>query len=49
MYRRYIDDLMIIWSGTAETFEIFLTRLNNRYRITFTGKYHEDEINYLDL
>lgn len=41
---------MILWEGTAETFENFLTGLNNnRYGITFTGKWHSHQIDYLDL
>lgn len=50
MYRRYIDDLIILWEGTTETFEEFLEDLNtNRYGITFTGKWNHKLIDYLDL
>lgn len=48
--QRYIDDLIILWSGTAETFEQFLKDLNTkRYGITFTGKWSHQQIDYLDL
>lgn len=50
LYRRYIDDLIILWDGTAETFQEFLRNLNiNRYGLTFTGKWDTERIDYLDL
>lgn len=49
-YRRYIDDLIIIWEGTPEEFEEFLKNLNtNKYGLTFTGKWSHQKIDYLDL
>lgn len=50
LYRRYIDDLIIIWDGNAESFKDFLNNLNmNRYGISFTGKWNYQKIDYLDL
>lgn len=50
LYRRYIDDLIILWDGTPDTFEEFLQQLNiNKYGITFTGKWNLEKIEYLDL
>lgn len=50
MYRRYIDDLIILWDGTPESFAMFLENLNtNSYGITFTGKCNHQKIDYLDL
>lgn len=50
MYRRYIDDLIILWDGTPDTFEEFLGQMNaNKYGITFTGKWNLEKIEYLDL
>lgn len=50
LYRRYIDNLIILWEGTTETFQEFLTKLdNNQYGLTFTGKCDFQQIEYLHL
>lgn len=50
LYRRYIDDLVILWDGTAEKFQQFLQELNNnRFSLSFTGKHNSECIEYLDL
>lgn len=49
-YRRYIDDIIIVWEGSSESFLDFLDELNqNDYGISFTGKSNPDVIDYLDL
>lgn len=49
-YRRYIEDLIVLWDGTPEAFEEFLQTLNiNRYGLTFPGKWNNHKIDYLDL
>lgn len=50
LYRRYIDDLVILWDGTADTFLQFLQELDtNRYGLSFTGKWDTEHIDYLNL
>lgn len=50
MYKRYIDDVIILWNGTTDSLTKFLDNLNNnKYGITFTGKWSPDKIDYLDL
>ena len=49
-YRRYIDDLIILWDGTEDSLETFIEELNNnRFGITFTGSWHNQSVDYLDL
>lgn len=46
LYPRFKDDLIILWNGTAKSFEDFLNNLNmNRYGISFTGKWNYQKIN----
>lgn len=50
LYWRYIDDLIILWEGTVESFEKFLKEINhNEYGISFTGEWDYQQIDYLDL
>lgn len=50
LYRRYIDNLVILWDGTVEKFQQFLLELNNnRFGLSFTGKNNSECIEYLDL
>lgn len=49
-YRRDIDDIFMIWSGTEESLKKFLEDINhNRYGIKFTGDWNKELVNYLDL
>ncbi|KAM5129386.1 vomeronasal type-2 receptor 26-like [Mantella aurantiaca] len=50
LYRRYIDDIMIIWTGSLPDLESFLREMNtNNYGIKFTSTYSATEIHFLDL
>lgn len=49
-YRRYIDDVILLWDGPLVELETFLTCLNdNQYGIKFTAEWRLETINYLDL
>lgn len=49
-YRRYIDDIVIIWGGTEEELQMFFDELNhNIYGLSFSGNWSRRNINYLDL
>jgi len=48
-YRRYLDDLIIIWPGTVEELKEYNVFLNNIIPdITVTLKSHESQIDFLD-
>lgn len=50
LYRRYIDDIIIIWKGSEEELQAFFDEINqNIYGITFTGNWNIQSIDYLDL
>eukprot|EP00079_Xenopus_tropicalis_P032370 XP_017946141.1 PREDICTED: uncharacterized protein LOC108645441 [Xenopus tropicalis] len=49
-YGRYIDDIIIIWSGTDEQFNDFIKHINtNNYNLQFTSEIHHTSINFLDI
>ncbi|XP_073409391.1 uncharacterized protein [Dendrobates tinctorius] len=51
-YRRFIDDLFILWRGSVEEAETFANNLNlnmNDRGLTFTATISTDSIQYLDL
>lgn len=50
LYKRYIDDLIIIWNGSREALENFLNKLNtNEKNIQLVWKIEEKSIDFLDL
>ena len=50
LYKRYIDDITIIWPASETLFLHFLEKLNNMHpTIKFTSKYSSQTIHYLDL
>lgn len=50
LYRRYIDDIVIVWRGTEEELQVFFDKINcNTYGISFSGSWNKQSINYLDL
>lgn len=49
-YRRYIDDIILIWKGTETALKTFINNLNhNKYGLSFTGNWNPTEIDFLDL
>lgn len=50
LYKRYIDDIIIIWSGDRDSLTDFCFRLNtNTKNIKLTWEISTDKINFLDL
>lgn len=50
LYKRYIDDIVILWNSTVEALETFLSTINhNCYGLSFTGNWSTSEISFLDL
>lgn len=50
LYKRFIDDLLIIWSGNMESLMRLLESMNNNDRsITLTWDISRDRIHFLDL
>lgn len=50
LYKRYIDDIIILWNGTVEALETFLSNINNNcYGLKFTGNWDLYEISFLAL
>lgn len=50
LYRRYIDDCLIFWSGTKEQFHQFMNYMNeNSFNLKFTSEIDEKSIVFLDL
>lgn len=50
MYRRYIDNRVIIWKGTEKELQEFFDEVNhNIYGISFTGSWSRHNVDYLDL
>ncbi|KAM5145534.1 uncharacterized protein ACMZJ9_012885 [Mantella aurantiaca] len=50
LYKRYIDNIIIVWTGSSVGLESFLSQLNNNvYGIKFTSTYSETEVHFLDL
>ncbi|XP_053561630.1 vomeronasal type-2 receptor 26-like [Bombina bombina] len=49
-YTRFINDVLIIWNGSIEQMEKFVTSLNNNsMNLKFTWSWARDGINFLDL
>ena len=49
LYKRFLDDIFILWGGTCEELTEFMIYINNLHQtIKFTYSYSEYEINYLD-
>lgn len=50
IYKRYIDDLFLLWEGNEKEAEEFTDYINqNPWGIKFTLNYSEEEIQFLDL
>uniref|UniRef100_A0A8C5W8X4 Reverse transcriptase domain-containing protein n=1 Tax=Leptobrachium leishanense TaxID=445787 RepID=A0A8C5W8X4_9ANUR len=49
-WKRYIDDIILIWGGTPEEFADFTDHLNeNTLNLHFTHEIHRDSLNFLDV
>lgn len=49
-YKRYIDDVVLLWAGSQMSLEDFLLYLNqNEYGLRFTAEFSLSTINYPDL
>lgn len=47
---RFIDDLLVIWTGTEQLLKTFINRLNtNQFNLHFTFTYHTQNISFLDV
>lgn len=50
MYRRFIDDILVLWLGTASELSAFQDFLNVKSEhLRFTGAFNENAINFLDI
>lgn len=50
LYKRFIDDVVIVWNGDKESLEAFLNKLNdNTKNINLVWRIEEKEIDFLDL
>lgn len=50
LWKRFIDDILAVWTGTREDLQRFVEVLNSiDDSITFTLTLHETEINFLDV
>ena len=50
LLKRYIDDILVIWTHTKETLQNFLSALNNFHpSLHFTFSFSQTSTNYLDL
>ena len=51
LYRRFVDDVFIIWTRTKEQWKLFVSILNKHigHGLFFTVECHEDELKFLDL
>lgn len=49
-WKRYIDDIFLIWRGSADELEHFRDFLNtNNYNLKFTMEYSSNRISFLDI
>ena len=49
-WKRYIDDIFLVWADTKESLEQFIKSINDLHpRINFTAEFSTDEIIFLDL
>ena len=50
LWRRYIDDIFIIWTGTDEQLMSFMTKINSLHpTIKFTHEADDNELTFLDM
>ena len=50
IWKRFIDDIFIIWTGSKDEFNTFMTKINQIHKtIKFTFELHETELTFLDI
>lgn len=50
IWKRYIDDVLMVWTGTRETLEEFLVYINdNDWNLVYTSEVSQDTVHFLDL
>ena len=50
LWKRYIDDIFLVWTDSRESLQLFIDELNAQHpRIRFTSEISLSEINFLDL
>ena len=50
MWKRYIDDIFIIWTGSTTQLQMFMSKINTVHRtITFTHEHSDTELTFLDV
>lgn len=50
LYKIYIDDMVIVWRGSKNSWKNFLEEINNNvYDVSFTGGWDYNQMNFLDL
>lgn len=50
LYKKYIDDLIIVWNGNRDTLEQFLSKLNdNKKNINLVWKIDKKSVDFLDF
>ena len=48
-YKRFIDDIFLVWNGTLDELKIFINKINDLHStIKFEAKYSFDKIEFLD-
>ena len=50
LWKRFIDDVFIIWTGSTSEFTTYMTKINQIHRtIKFTYELNERELTFLDV
>jgi len=50
MWKRFIDDIFLIWTGSQQQLDEFMGKINSHHRtIKFTHETSENEVTFLDV
>ncbi len=50
LWKRYIDDIFLVWTNSRESLDLFIDMLNNQHpKIRFTSEISPSKVNFLDL
>lgn len=48
IYKRYIDEIFLIWESNKDPLKEFLQYINiNKYNISFTANYSKQKVNWI--